>query len=142
MDDVRRLLFDFETYAAQNLKIKTKDGQLMPFVMNRAQRYLHERLEAQRQKQGFVRAVVIKGRQQGISTYIASRFYWKTTTAMQKSTFEMSCLLIGLAVGIVSERPVPAGWGAARQTSSCIGAKSIIRQTRKNMRKALCRLFR
>ena len=87
MDDVRRLLFDFETYAAQNLKIKTKDGQLTPFVMNRAQRYLHERLEAQRQKQGFVRAVVIKGRQQGISTYIASRFYWKTTTAMQKSTF-------------------------------------------------------
>ncbi len=82
-----QILFDFNVFSGKNLKIKTKEGALAPFFMNRAQSYLHERLEEQLKKQGYVRAVVIKGRQQGISTYIGARFYWKTTTAMQKSTF-------------------------------------------------------
>jgi hypothetical protein len=37
--------------------------------MNAAQRLVHNALEEQKAKLGFVRALILKGRQQGISTY-------------------------------------------------------------------------
>ena len=40
---------------------------------------MHQRLEAQRARTGKVRALVLKGRQVGISTYIAGRFYWRVS---------------------------------------------------------------
>lgn len=72
----QKLKDDFEHYAAKCLKIRTKAGAIEPLVLNQAQRYLHSRLEAQRASRGRVRALVLKGRQQGISTYIGARFYW------------------------------------------------------------------
>jgi predicted dehydrogenase len=36
-------------------------------------------LEAQRERTGKVRALVLKGRQQGISTYIGGRYYWRAS---------------------------------------------------------------
>lgn len=78
--DIRiRLRDDFEHYAKKCLKIRTKAGDIQPLAMNHAQRYLHERLEAQRAETGKVRALVLKGRQQGISTYIGGRYYWRAT---------------------------------------------------------------
>lgn len=74
-----RLRDDFEHYAAKCLRIRTKTGEVHAFRLNRSQRYLHERLEAQLKTKGKVRALVLKGRQVGISTYIAGRFYWKIT---------------------------------------------------------------
>jgi hypothetical protein len=70
---------DFPTFAASCLKIKTKSGAIVPFNLNRAQRYIHERLEAQKQAIGYVRALLLKGRQQGASTYIGGRFYHRTS---------------------------------------------------------------
>src|SRR3990167_2862840 len=70
---------DFEAYAPACLKIRTKAGAVKPFVLNRSQIYLHARLEEQRQRTGKVRALVLKGRQVGISTYIGGRFYWRIT---------------------------------------------------------------
>ncbi len=75
----QRLKTDFPHYAAKCLKIRTKAGAVEPFVLNRSQRYLHERLEEQRHQTGKVRALVLKGRQVGISTYIGGRFYWRIT---------------------------------------------------------------
>lgn len=74
-----RLRDDFEHYAAKCLRIRTKSGKVEPLLLNKAQRYLHERLEAQIAKTGRVRALVLKGRQQGISTYISGRYYWQST---------------------------------------------------------------
>lgn len=73
-------LDDFNEYSRRLLKIKSKSGQLVPFAMNEAQNYVHERLEAQRRERGFIRAVILKGRQQGISTYIEGRFFHRTAT--------------------------------------------------------------
>ena len=50
----------------------------MPFVFNAAQLELHKRLEEQKAKTGKVRAIVLKARQMGISTYIAARYYKQT----------------------------------------------------------------
>ncbi len=75
----RRLRDDFQHYAAKCLKIRTKAGKIEPLALNQAQLYLHGRLEAQRQRTGKVRALVLKGRQQGISTYIGGRYYWRSS---------------------------------------------------------------
>ncbi len=78
---------DFKVYAEKCLKIRTKSGQIQPFVLNKAQQYLHERLEEQLKETGKVRAVVLKGRQQGSSTYFGGRFYHKTTFNDGRRTF-------------------------------------------------------
>src|SRR3954453_5228535 len=70
---VTRLATDLEFFAAERLKIRPKAGNLAPFTFNPAQRELHRRLEAQKAKTGRVRAIVLKARQMGISTYVAAR---------------------------------------------------------------------
>jgi phage terminase large subunit-like protein len=74
-----RLMTDFAHYAAKCLKIRAKDGRIVPMKMNSAQEYIHARLEEQLITTGRVRALVLKGRQQGCSTYVQARFYWKVT---------------------------------------------------------------
>jgi len=75
----QRLKDDFEHYAKKCLKIRTKDGGIQPLILNKAQLYIHSRLEAQLAAKGRVRALILKGRQQGCSTYVEGRFYWKVT---------------------------------------------------------------
>lgn len=75
LENLRRLRTDFETYAARCLRIRTKTGKTVPLVLNQAQRYIHDRLEEQKAETGKVRALVLKGRQQGASTYIGARYY-------------------------------------------------------------------
>ena len=75
----RQLGTSLELFASQNLKIKDKQGQTKPLIFNRAQQYIHSRLEDQKKRLGKVRAIILKGRQQGCSTYVAARFYHKAT---------------------------------------------------------------
>ncbi len=70
---------DFIHYASRCLNIRTKSGRLEPFRMNATQTYLHERLQDQLTRTGRVRALVLKARQTGISTYIEGRYYWRVT---------------------------------------------------------------
>lgn len=82
-----RLSTDFAAFAADRLKIRTKSGSIEPFMFNRAQRFIHDRLEAQRGETGRVRALILKGRQQGCSTYVGGRFYHRTINASGVRTF-------------------------------------------------------
>jgi len=70
---------DFDFYSRNCLKIRTKDKGLQPFLMNEAQRFIHNKLEQQIKDTGKVRAILLKGRQQGASTYVGGRFIHKTT---------------------------------------------------------------
>lgn len=74
----RKMRKDLIFFAEKNLWIKPKVGKLELLKYNRAQLYFHERCEAQKKRTGKVRQIVVKGRQQGISTYVNSRFYHKT----------------------------------------------------------------
>lgn len=76
---LQRFREDHPFYAEKNLKIKAKSGQQLPLILNKAQRYVHEKLEEQRRRTGRVRALVLKARQQGFSTYIGSRFYQRSS---------------------------------------------------------------
>lgn len=74
---VQRCVDDFEFFAKTCLKIVDKNGALVPFRINRGQRFLHEKLEGQLVTKRKVRAIIVKGRQMGISTYLQARYYWR-----------------------------------------------------------------
>ena len=71
---------DFALFASEQVRILTKDVSkgFVPFKLNRAQEIITEKLEKQRKETGRVRAIILKARQQGISTYCAGRVFWKT----------------------------------------------------------------
>ncbi len=75
----QKLKDDFEHYAPRCLYIRTKEDGVIPFVLNDAQMHIHQVAEQQLATFGWVRIIVLKGRQQGMSTYIEGRFYWKVT---------------------------------------------------------------
>lgn len=76
---MRRMRGSLVDFGKSCLKIRTKAGALEPFIFNTAQKYLHDRLEEQRRETGKVRALVLKGRQQGVSTLVGARFYHKAS---------------------------------------------------------------
>lgn len=83
----RRLRDDLAHYAARCLKIRTKAGEVVPLALNRVQAIVHERLEAQLAEAGRVRALILKARQPGVSTYVGARFYWKVTHGRGRRAF-------------------------------------------------------
>lgn len=87
---LRRLLSDFPYYAGHALKIRDKRGRVVPLELNSAQLLLHEKVEAQLSLTGKIRALCLKGRQQGISTYIEGRFFHKTSTTPGKRAVIMT----------------------------------------------------
>ncbi len=87
-----RLKTDFIHYAAKCLNVRTKQGAIVVLRLNAAQKHIHECLERQLQETGRVRAVIVKGRQQGVSTYVQARFYWKLTHAQGLRAFILTHL--------------------------------------------------
>ncbi len=75
----RRLRDDFPYYAEKCLKIRPKKGGLLSFKLNRVQQHLHEAVERQLAETGRIRALILKARQPGCSTYVEGRFYWRVT---------------------------------------------------------------
>lgn len=86
-DKIVRVLKSLPLFSETFLKIRTKSGRIEPFKFNRAQEYLHERLEAQKEATGKVRALVLKGRQQGCSTYVQARDFHIVVTSRGKKAF-------------------------------------------------------
>lgn len=82
-----RFRTDFELYADRALKIRTKSGAIQRLQLNRSQRYIHAELERQLRETGKVRALVLKGRQQGCSTLVEARFFWRTVWSQGARTF-------------------------------------------------------
>lgn len=85
---VDRLVKDFPFYSENVLRIRPKEGgQSIPFKLNKAQLYIHKQIEEQLKRTGKVRKLILKGRQQGCSTYVGGRYYHKTSTRMGVNTF-------------------------------------------------------
>ena len=80
-------LLDFKFFAETFFKIRTKNSSIEIFKLNKAQLYLHAQLEKQLSETGKIRAIILKGRQQGISTYVQARFFHKTITTPGIKTF-------------------------------------------------------
>jgi len=91
-DALRILRRDFTVYAPKALKIRGKDGSIIPFRLNKAQQHLHEQIEDQRARTGKVRVIGLKGRQQGFSTYTEGRMYWLTSMNFGKRAYILTHL--------------------------------------------------
>ena len=71
---------DFSAFANEQIKIITKDARdgFVPFKLNECQERITAALDKQIKETGKVRAIILKARQQGISTYCAGRVFWKS----------------------------------------------------------------
>jgi hypothetical protein len=78
---------DMELHCETCMVVLDKQGKRIPFIFNRAQRHIHRQIEAQRKKRGKVRALILKGRQQGASTYIGARYYCRTSMRFGHNAF-------------------------------------------------------
>jgi hypothetical protein len=77
--DIARYRGDLQAYCADNLVIRTKAAVLEPFVFNAAQKVISHIAAEQMRTEGRVRIIVLKARQEGISTWTAARFYRRVT---------------------------------------------------------------
>lgn len=81
---------DFRFFSEHCLKIKNKLGNQQAFEWNSAQELLHESIEEQKRRTGRVRKIIVKGRQQGVSTYVGARFYHNSSMNRGRNTFILS----------------------------------------------------
>ena len=72
----KRFYNEFPFWAKHACKIRTKQGAIEPLVLNSVQRRFVKAIEAQFKAEGKVRVVVLKARQQGLSTVISAWMYW------------------------------------------------------------------
>ena len=71
---------DFYRYCKNNLKIKDKDANIVPFVPNAPQRVLIDYVLLCIKEQRPVKAIILKARQMGLSTAVEAIIYWWTST--------------------------------------------------------------
>ena len=105
---------DFKLFAEEQIKIITKDAStgFVPFKLNTCQQIITEKLNEQLQETGKVRAIVLKARQQGISTYCAGRVFWKTYFTPYSRSVVMahdsatSDALFAMSKNLISNMPI------------------------------------
>lgn len=91
-DKLIRILKSFPLFAKNFLIIHDKSGTAQNFELNRAQKYILQRLDEQYQATGMIRALILKGRQQGVSTLIQGYYFWKIITHRGKKAFILTHL--------------------------------------------------
>jgi hypothetical protein len=84
---IEALTKDIELHCETCMYVQDKKGQKVLLQFNRAQRYIHARIEEQRARTGKVRVIILKGRQQGASTYIGARYYCISSINPGKNAF-------------------------------------------------------
>ena len=75
----KKLLNNFSFYAKSALKIRTKDGAIKPLKLNPAQQILQSSVDAQMTSEGKVRIIILKARQQGLSTHVGGYLYFNVS---------------------------------------------------------------
>ena len=74
-----RLHKDFSLYARNALKIRTKTNEIKPLILNNAQTILEAAVQKDMASRGYVRIIILKARQQGLSTVVGGRCYFKVS---------------------------------------------------------------
>lgn len=87
-EKIDHLRDDLPQYAEKFIRIRPKQGgRAVPLIFNQAQTLLHHFIEDIKKAGQLVRVCVVKGRQQGVSTYTAARFLHKATMNLGVSVF-------------------------------------------------------
>lgn len=90
LEMLSRMRGSLDDFAKDCLTIRTKAGTIERLNLNKVQRVCHDMLEEQLETEGWIRALILKGRQPGISTYVAARYYQKTSLFKGVSTYILS----------------------------------------------------
>lgn len=80
-------LDDFTRFATEYLRIKTKDGKILPFVINEAQKRLAQLIFDELAKGHPVRIIILKARQMGFSTLTEAVIYYLSSLQEAKNAF-------------------------------------------------------
>lgn len=88
----KRLYDDFAFYSKSALKIRTKAGEIAPLKLNAAQQILHDAVTKQIEAEGKVRVIILKARQQGLSTYVGGYLYHSVSQQKAKKAMVLSHL--------------------------------------------------
>lgn len=121
MEHLRRCRQDFEYFAKHHLKILDKNEELVPFILNKAQKYALSQFEDQLSRTGMVRKVILKGRQQGVSTLSEALFYWKTSLHQNRKAYILSHeqtssdTIFGMVDRYHRHNPTPPATGASNK---------------------------
>jgi hypothetical protein len=75
----KKLKDEFPFYAKSALKIRTKEGEILPLVLNSAQCILEKAIEDELKSRGFIRIIILKARQQGLSTAVGGFMYFSVS---------------------------------------------------------------
>lgn len=68
----------FENFLT-HLKIKNKKGEIVPFELNQVQKRIRERVREAQEEKKLLRFIVLKARQEGVSTYFEAEIFHRTT---------------------------------------------------------------
>lgn len=71
---------NYSVFAEKYLKIKTKDGRIIPFKFNSAQIKVNKIVENAIKEGKPQKFIILKARQEGISTYFSGRIFWRNIT--------------------------------------------------------------
>lgn len=71
---------DFNFFANNFLKIRTKIQSVDNFILNKEQLYINKILKHQQESTGKIKVLILKGRQVGVTTLAAARNYYFTLT--------------------------------------------------------------
>ncbi|WP_246565346.1 DNA packaging protein [Paenibacillus faecis] len=87
MAELKGILSDFEQFCFRMLKIKNKLGQMVPLILNDAQRRYAMKVIADLEAGRPVRIIILKARQMGFSTVTEALIYYFTSLQEAKNAF-------------------------------------------------------
>lgn len=79
-DKLLDIASNFRRYCLNNLKILTKDGRLIPLVLNQEQEIIVDEVIRCLKEKRPIRIILLKDRQIGVSTIVEALVYWWTAT--------------------------------------------------------------
>lgn len=85
-----QLASDLQYFSKRTLKVIDKKGRIKEFEFNDAQLAIHSACEHMLKETGWVRIRIVKGRQQGCSTYVAARYFHKAISVPATRVFILS----------------------------------------------------
>lgn len=86
----QRLRDDFEYWAAACYTIIDKDGEFTTLKLNAAQRHVYKEMKRMEAAGLPIRIIILKGRQQGISTLIEAWQLWRTSQNAAKRAYVLA----------------------------------------------------
>ena len=85
-----RLSSELNFFSSHTLKTIDKRGKIAYIEFNEAQHAIHSACEHMISEKGWVRILIVKGRQQGCSTYVAARYYHKAVSVPATRVYILS----------------------------------------------------